>query len=342
METLVACLTPPGKAAIATIGVRGPSAWAITRQLFMPRKGELPEEPTVGQYWYGRLGGEHADEVILTAKADSVEMHCHGGFEVVRMVQELFVNRGAKLVPWQQWLKDTPGVTERLAHAPTARTAAVLLDQMDGAWKRAVARIERGDQALLQRLHELIPLGQHLVVPWKVVLAGAPNVGKSSLMNALAGFTRSVVAPTPGTTRDVVTVQLAIDGWPIEMTDTAGIRAAAGVLEQQGIKRALQAVRDADLRIWLLDGAAASMLPDNENSWLIVINKTDLAAAWNWDCQASALRVSAQTGVGIAELCEALSRQLVPNPPQPGDAVPVTAAQVEWVRQRFALAGGRH
>jgi tRNA modification GTPase len=69
-----------------------------------------------------------------------------------------------------------------------------------------------------------VDLGRHLTRPWRVVVAGAPNVGKSSLINALAGFTRTVVTAVPGTTRDVVATAAAIDGWPVELIDTAGLR----------------------------------------------------------------------------------------------------------------------
>ena len=67
-----------------------------------------------------------------------------------------------------------------------------------------------------------------------MVIAGAANVGKSSLVNALAGYQRSVVAATPGTTRDVVTALIAVDGWPVELADTAGWRTDADPLERKG------------------------------------------------------------------------------------------------------------
>jgi tRNA modification GTPase len=327
MDTLLACLTPPGKAAIATLTVRGPDAWQITRQLFQPHKGTLPETPIPGRYWFGRLGG---DDVILAAKQDRVEIHCHGGVEVVRMITELFVQQGVKAAAWQNLVDESPALLDLLVRAPTTRTAAILLDQWQGAWTTRPRD--------LPRLNDLIPLAQHLVEPWKVVIAGAPNVGKSSLMNALAGYTRSIVSSIPGTTRDVVTTTLAIDGWPIDLSDTAGIRPTASALEQQGIKRTHDAARESDLRLWLLDGAAQPLFPHEAAGWVYLINKTDLPAAWEWEQAPQALRISAKTSTGLAELCDLISRRLVPHPPAPGEAVPCLPEQVEWVRSRLAPA----
>jgi tRNA modification GTPase len=232
-----------------------------------------------------------------------------------------------------------------LVRAPTARTAAILLDQWCGAWDGLRHRDVPGgaavgpdprplsakERAEIQKLRALIPLGRHLVEPWTVVLAGAPNVGKSSLMNALAGYSRSIVAPSPGTTRDLVTVQLAIDGWPIEMTDTAGLREATSDLERQGIQRTHDVLHEADLRLWLLDGAIRPVVPDNPAGWCFVINKTDLPAGWDWARIPDAVRVSAHTQAGLPDLCALISRQLVPNPPAPGEAVPCLPEQVEQV-----------
>jgi tRNA modification GTPase len=324
METQLASLTPPGKAAIATLGLRGPTAWEVTRQLFQPVRGVLPDEPMTGQYWFGKLGKDFADEVILAVKQSApvcLEVHCHGGVEVMRMLQELFQERGVAVVAWPQFVHP---IQAMLAHAPTTRTAGILLDQAHGAWK-----MENVSEVELQRLAELIPLGRHLVEPWKIVIAGAPNVGKSSLMNALAGYTRSIVAPIPGTTRDVVTTRLAIDGWPVELTDTAGIRISSSDLEQQGIRRTHDAVREADLRFWMLDGSAEPVTPKDTDGWVFVINKIDLPGGWDWQRFPEALRISAQTQAGLAELCEVVSQRLVPHPPAPGEAVPCLPEQVE-------------
>jgi tRNA modification GTPase len=331
METVITCLTSPGKAAIATLAVRGPNAWEWTRSLFRPRSGPLPDEPAPTKYWFGKLGIVHADDAIVAVKEGKphpcIEVHCHGGVEVVRMVQELFVARGAVLVSWQEFVDNAP-LLDLLARATTMRTAGILLDQINGAWNHVLAKHT-------PRLAELIPVGQHLVEPWKVVIAGAPNVGKSSLMNALAGYTRSVVAPTPGTTRDVVRTRIAIDGWPIELIDTAGIRDASSEVEAQGIERARQAIDHADLRFWLLDGSIAPVFPEVPVRWQIVINKTDLPAAWDWEQARNALRVSAQTGAGLSELCEFLAKALAPHPPAPGEAVPCLPEHVAWVTKSW-------
>jgi tRNA modification GTPase len=156
-------------------------------------------------------------------------------------------------------------------------------------------------------------------------VAGAPNVGKSSLVNALAGYQRSIVAPTPGTTRDVVTVTLAIDGWPVQFADTAGVRAAGESLEAAGIRLAREAATKADLCLWILDASTEPIWPEGGGAAVrLVVNKVDLPAAWNLERAEGAVRLSAQTGEGLPELCAAISRWLVPDVPGSGAAVPFT------------------
>src|SRR5262245_48240654 len=133
-ETLVALLTPPGKSALATIGLRGPLAWGVARELFAPRGGALPEGPEVGRFWLGSVGKEMADEAILAARPAGLELHVHGGREVVRYLVELFGDRGIRLCGWEEYLNQPSAAA--LAKATTARTAAILLDQCHGALAR--------------------------------------------------------------------------------------------------------------------------------------------------------------------------------------------------------------
>ena len=361
-ETLAACLTPPGAGAIAVLAVDGPRAWDVVRPLFRTRSGaEAPADPAPGRFLPGRLGGEVADEVVLASRrmgpSQRLELHCHGGRAAVRFLLDLLAARGILVCDWREFLHLTEPDTLRaaaaiaLAEAPTARTAAILLDQYHGAFAAALdavaAALGRGAGAVasagLDALARWTPLGRRLTAPWRVAVAGPPNVGKSSLVNALAGYQRSVVAPTPGTTRDVVTTRLAIDGWPVELADTAGLREGADALERQGVRMARETSAAADLCLWLLDASAPPVWPDASAGgvrW--VVNKVDLPAVWDVADAQEAVAVSARTGAGLPELCAALGGWLVPDPPPPGAAVPFTAALCDGiVRAKRHLDEGR-
>lgn len=363
IPTWIACLTPPGQAALATLGLYGPRAWEMLRKLFRRRSGdELPEAPISGRFWLGRLGDEVADDVVVAVKQTEplplVELHGHGGREVVRFLGDLFREQGAKLCDWEDFLHRTnrdalsTAAALALTQATTPRTASILLDQHNGALGRALdvilQALERGETATaaegLAQLARYAPLGQHLTQPWRIVVAGAPNVGKSSLVNALAGYQRSIVAATPGTTRDVVTTRLALDGWPMELADTAGMRTEAETLEEQGIRHARQMITEADLCLWLLDASAPPVWPSEPlASVLYVVNKSDLPPVWLIDDD-NAMHVSAQTGAGLAELCAAIATHLVPDPPPSGAAVPFTlrlAAGITEAQRILAAADAR-
>jgi tRNA modification GTPase len=264
----------------------------------------------------------------------------------------LLLGNGLEEVAWDEFILRTEedpwqGLAGlHLARAPTLRTAAILLDQYHGALPRQLRTIldalqeAKGEQArqMLEELGSWAGVGRHLTAPWKVVVAGAPNVGKSSLVNALAGYQRSIVAPMPGTTRDVVTTRLAVDGWPIELADTAGLRGEAETLEQQGIERARAVLRRADLCLWVLDASTEPVWPDEELCEpVLVVNKIDLPPAWNGERAPTALRVSARTGEGVAELLSALGNRLVPRPPPAGAAVPFTAELADRIEAALAL-----
>jgi tRNA modification GTPase len=131
---------------------------------------------------------------------------------------------------------------------------------------------------------------------------------------------------------------VALDGWPVELSDTAGLRDAAEDLEEAGIARARQAVSAADLGVWVLDGAASPVFPQSRAGWLFVVNKSDLPAAWNAHAVPDGIAVSALAKTGLHELTDNIMRHLVPSPPSPGEAVPISENDVLRVEALRASA----
>lgn len=160
--------------------------------------------------------------------------------------------------------------------------------------------------------------GEILRDGYQVVLAGPPNVGKSSLLNALARRDAAIVSPEAGTTRDIVEVRLDLGGVPVIVADTAGLHDAKGLVEREGIRRTWARAGEADLVIWMTDGdpavaAGPSAPPEGLAAsgcdLLCVVTKADLAAerGGTEDERGARLAVSALSGEGIAALTKAIA-----------------------------------
>ena len=146
--------------------------------------------------------------------------------------------------------------------------------------------------------------GERLREGFSVVIAGPPNVGKSTLMNALARREVSIVSAIPGTTRDLVEASLDLRGFPVTLVDTAGLRESDDPIEREGVARARRRAERADLTLWLSDSAAFDA-PGFDGAGLVipVATKADLGA---W-AEAGAIRISAVTGEGIEQLLDAIA-----------------------------------
>ena len=352
-QSAVCRLTPPGRGAIATFLLCGEGV-ADVFLLHWYGKKPLDKHPTWGHLLLDDVG-VCEESVVCQTDDGTIEIHVHGGEQIASAIESLFERYGATRLTWQEHFASRMSqrvlALRLLPFAPTERTAQILLDQYNGAFDREMALIERLSdseerQRRRKRLKELALLGQHLVEPFRVVLAGASNAGKSSLLNAILGFRRSLVHALPGTTRDVVSGQTALDGFPVTFFDTAGFRETSDELELRGIDRSLHSLADADLIVWIIDltveESQRPVCPPASNV-LYCYNKTDLAdndysgttaskmvdseRQTATDC--ASIFVCALTGEGIERLLAEVIRRLVPYPPEQGEAVPIALPHEE-------------
>ena len=350
----VAEVSASGRGAIATLRIWGPGALAVASAAFRPNQGNPPLAATpVGRLRVGRIGvglGDEVVAVVLGLDPPEVEVQCHGGPAAVALVLNGLADQGARPVSARLWARDTTGSAiradagEALARAATVPVAEILLDQLGGALEadlRAVVALLAGPghgaaQPLLEGLIARGEFGVRLLKGWRVVLAGRPNVGKSRLLNALAGYDRAIVAPTPGTTRDVVTVATAMAAWPIELADTAGLRSTTDPIESAGIQLARAHQQAADLVVVVLDrsepltAADQAILRDHPQA-LVVANKADLPAGWE-SPEMNILTVSAERGDGVEALVAAIVARLGLIAPPAGSGVPFRSVHLQRLR----------
>lgn len=346
----ITVLTPTGRGAVASLLLEGLSVLDEPEPLFFAANGRPLRTQPINRICFGRWGREAPEEIVACRIAeDAAELHCHGGDAAVARIVADLRSRGMacskspfapqKDVRSRNERQIEAGCRAAISCASTMRTADILWQQCEGRLAGAIAELESPPaENAARRAAELLrwaDFGLHLTRPWQVVLFGRPNVGKSSLINRLVGYGRSIVFDQPGTTRDVVTAETALEGWPVEFSDTAGLRADADELETEGITRARQRLQSADLRVLLIDVSEA---PAEEDRWmlrdwpdaLVVAHKCDLPCAWE-ALPPGAMAVSSVSGAGVDELAAAIVRRLVPEVPPPMTMLPVDAHQVAQI-----------
>ncbi len=351
---LRACvLTAPGRGAVATIQVHGDLEQFDRANLFRARNGRPISRQEIGPILFGHWSSPAASEEsapteeVVACRLDTatVEIHCHGGTAAIERILGDLRRSGAEVLESQEagWRHPGPlsAACERALLAASTRRAALILMSQHELWTRELDRwAKRTADEIQQRIREIAawkPFTERLTIPAKIVLCGRPNVGKSSLMNAIAGFARSIVHHVPGTTRDVVTLETAIDGWPVRLSDTAGLRETADPLEAEGVRRTHRAVAEADLVIGLFDLSVppgpedASLWNDLPLTALRVGNKSDLPSTWPNERVSALLQVSAATGEGIAALLSEISRRLVPSTPPADLPLPISEEWQTWL-----------
>jgi tRNA modification GTPase len=289
-------------------------------------------------------------------RQDVVEINCHGGIVPLRRVLRLTLVAGARLAePGELTLRAFLNGRIDLAQAEAvldivrAKTDAALrvaMDQLDGHLSNQVRNLRHRMVDLLAYLEATIDFVEDEIPPRDIgpdltqleeeltaLLAGAqqgmiyrqgirvpiigrPNVGKSSLLNALLRASRAIVTPIPGTTRDTLEESCNLQGIAVTLVDTAGISATENLVERLGVERSRQALAQADLVLSVVDGSEPLRAQDWEIAHsigaqpaLVVVNKLDLPQRVDLKGflpRASRIHLSALTGEGLAQLEQAI------------------------------------
>ena len=298
----------------------------------------------------GTLPSKRLLEAVLAAGARMAEA---GEFS-----KRAFLNGHVDLTQAEAICDYIQSTSERMAHVARAQLDGALGSRVTALYEAMLAHcadvehqldfdegelsetfLKETTQALQQTM---LPLAQ-MIQSWNtnghvlrdgalVVLSGKPNAGKSSLLNALLGRKRAIVHHVPGTTRDVIEESLLVEGIPLRLADTAGLRVATDDVEQEGIVRTRDLMKQADINLHLIDAVTAtdeelSAIPQDARS-LFVLTKSDLLlTAANNQSREDRVFVSAQTGAGLDQLAQAILKKL---------GVVNASAGVEIINQRHA------
>jgi tRNA modification GTPase len=288
--------------ALVAFGLRPAEAGEFTRRAFLN----------------GRLGLTEAEAVADLVAAETAAQRQQALLQMQGALGQLYnswADRLLRLMAQQEALIDFPedGLPSELEQAGGVEMAAL---------QREIARHLNDDRR-----------GERLRDGITIVVLGPPNVGKSSLVNALSGRDVAIVAPTPGTTRDALETRVIWGGVPVTLVDTAGLRDTADSIEAEGVRRARQRAREADLIVAVHEAGSSadrSPLTDHACAVVQVASKSDLVADLSLSAH-GAILVSTRTGHGLPTLREHLQIE-IRRLTQRSGAPPLTRA-----RHRSAL-----
>lgn len=326
-KTIAAALTAHAAGAIAVVVIRGAHAPEAAARVCRTRAGKAVTSLPMHRPRLLHLvdAGDTIDEAIVVRcdhdSASIIEIYPHGGVRIVERILTALRAAGAEIVSAAEFMDrvaDDPirrDVDRALVTAGSRRLAAWLLAQrrlLPAFLGNLPSQDDDAIEAFLARTRIAIPLVRGL----RIGIIGPPNAGKSTLANRLIGHDRIITSDQAGTTRDWIDAAVTIDGWPMTLTDTAGLRDTDCAVESEAIRRAGREAAQCDLVIVLLDAtesqpaqAAARQAAEARlrrgQPRLIALNKQDaLSPAARAHQPADAVCVSAQTGCGM-DLLEA-------------------------------------
>ncbi len=357
--TIAALLTPPGPGAIAVTGLTGPRVDAILKRILRCANSNSPPRLVDLRPTFCRLVDEGApvDDVVamrmVRRETTTAEINTHGGVRITQRLLMMLERSGAEIVTGESFHALTSGagpveheVDMALLRSGARRLTQWLLSQravLPDYLELAHSGRAEGLSSFLTRSRAAI----RLVGGIRLALVGPPNAGKSTLANRLMGRQRVLVSETAGTTRDWVRDTAFIQGWPVLLSDTAGVRTPNCPIESEAIRRGGAEAASADLVVIVFDSTVSPevradhlakltkrMPVDQER--LIVLNKCDVAARDLMTAEENQLHISATTGEGIDQLESETAKRLGLDILNEGEPTAFLAEQIENLS-----AGGR-
>lgn len=276
------------------------------------KKGASPAEP-----------GEFSKRAFLNGKMDISQA------EAVSELISSLSEKGARVSMRQlegELGKTVSALQDQLTDILAAIHTALAYPEEDLEESIITDAVDKLNNILLNvnSMNDSFSRGKMLREGAKIAIVGRPNVGKSSLLNAILGEQRAIVTHIPGTTRDIISEYYNIRGLPVQLVDTAGIRDTDDVVEKIGVERSIEAVSSADLTLILLDASENLTSEDidiinrakSAGNVIAVLNKSDLDAVISaqdilGDFDLKSVVISARTGEGVGELLDAIYSNLV-------------------------------
>lgn len=335
-KTFASVTTAKGTGAISSIHLTGPSAKAIIKKIFKPTGGKKADFG-IGNILTGNIldGEQVVDHVVIGCESENnFAINCHGNPIIIEMIMQLLNSHGAEPAGAEEMLERRFTKDDRIntiaTEAKLAQLKAVTLEGVKLIANQPTGRLGKITHEWLANMDSLTlediaekcsriladsKIAHLIINGCKVVIAGPPNSGKSTLLNCLSGRQKAIVTNTAGTTRDWVTGRCRIESLLMELVDTAGLDenlSEKNSVDEESQRRAARLLANCDLALFVLDGSKkfekASSAPPKLQSCktLVVFNKSDLGGKLgenelDFDFT-DAVRISAKSGDGIDAL----------------------------------------